>query len=241
MVPVLSSATICTLPASSSDAAVLNNIPFLAPRPLPTIMATGVASPSAQGQLITSTDIARASANPTPRPMSSHTTSVTRDIAITAGTKMPETLSATLAMGAFVADAPSTIFIICDKVVSSPTRSARQRKKPDWLMVAADTLSPAFLSTGMLSPVRADSFTALMPSTITPSTGILSPGRTTNSSPMRTCSTGTVCSLPSFTTTAVLGARFISPLSALVVLPLEIDSSILPNVIKVSIVAADSK
>ena len=43
-------------------AAVLNNIPFFAALPPATIIATGVASPSAQGQLITSTDIPRCSA-----------------------------------------------------------------------------------------------------------------------------------------------------------------------------------
>ena len=53
MVPVLSSATIWVRPAASSEAAVLNRMPFFAPRPLPTMMATGVARPSAQGQLMT--------------------------------------------------------------------------------------------------------------------------------------------------------------------------------------------
>jgi hypothetical protein len=41
----------------------------------------------------------------------------------------------------------------------------------------------------MLSPVRADSFTALLPSITTPSTGMLSPGFTTKMSPTAT-STG---------------------------------------------------
>ena len=62
MVPVLSSATIWVRPAASSEAAVLNRMPFFAPRPLPTMMATGVARPSAQGQLMTSTEMPRASA-----------------------------------------------------------------------------------------------------------------------------------------------------------------------------------
>ena len=39
------------------DHAVLNNIPVLAPTPLPTIIATGVARPNAHGQLITRTDM----------------------------------------------------------------------------------------------------------------------------------------------------------------------------------------
>ena len=45
------------------------------------------------------------------------------------------------------------------------------------------TVSPTFFSTGMLSPVRADSSTAEKPSIIIPSTGILCPGRTTMMSP----------------------------------------------------------
>ena len=61
MVPVLSRATMSILPASSREAAVLKRMPFLAPMPLPTMMATGVARPSAQGQLMTSTEMPRAS------------------------------------------------------------------------------------------------------------------------------------------------------------------------------------
>ena len=64
MVPVLSNTTVCTRPVSSREAAVLNSRPFFAPRPLPTMMATGVARPKAQGQLMTSTEIPRAKAKP---------------------------------------------------------------------------------------------------------------------------------------------------------------------------------
>ena len=160
---------------------------------------------------------------------------------ITAGTKIPETLSATFAMGALVAAASLTIRMIWESVVSSPTRVASQRIKPDWLMVAAETRSPACLSTGILSPVRAASFTALFPSNTTPSTGIFSPGRTTNTSPMRTCSTGTSVSFPSFSTTAVFGDSFIRLFKASVVFPLERASNIFPTVISVRIIAADSK
>ena len=61
-VPVLSRATICALPACSRAVAVLKRIPFFAPFPVPTMIATGVASPSAHGQLITKTDIPLSSA-----------------------------------------------------------------------------------------------------------------------------------------------------------------------------------
>ena len=155
------------------------------------------------------------------RPSSSQTRVVTTAMVMTVGTKTPETLSAILAMGAFVAAASLTIWMIWERVVSSPTRVARQRRKPDWLMVAAETLSPSALSTGMLSPVRADSLTALWPSRTTPSTGIFSPGRTTKTSPCCTASMETSVSTPFFTTVAVLGASFIRLFSASVVRPLE--------------------
>ena len=73
------------------------------------MMATGVASPRAQGQLMTSTEMPRARAKPTVCPVRSQTRTVIAAMAITTGTNTPETLSATLAMGAFVAAASLTI------------------------------------------------------------------------------------------------------------------------------------
>ena len=93
----------------------------------------------------------------------------------------------------------------------------------------------------MLSPVRADSLTALEPSTTTPSTGMFSPGRTRKISSFWTCSMGTVISFPSRSSTAVLGASFMRLFSASVVFPLERASSILPTVMRARIMAADSK
>ena len=73
------------------------------------MIATGVASPSAHGQLITSTAIPLASANPMLCPARSHTMTVTAATAMTTGTNTPDTLSATFAIGAFVAAASLTI------------------------------------------------------------------------------------------------------------------------------------
>ena len=112
MVPVLSSTTIWVRPVSSRDTAFLKSMPFLAPIPLPTIMATGVASPRAHGQLMTSTEIPLASAKPMVCPARSQTIIVTMAMAMTAGTNTPDTLSATLAIGALVAAASLTICII---------------------------------------------------------------------------------------------------------------------------------
>ena len=242
-VPVLSRAAICVFPAISWAAAVLKRIPFFAPTPFPTMMATGVASPSAHGQLITRTATARESEVPMSEPSSDHTMKVTAATAITAGTNIPEILSAIFAIGAFVAAASPTICIICERVVSSPTFVASHFKNPVLFTVPALTLSPSALSTGTLSPVSADSSTALSPSTILPSTGTFSPGRTTKMSPFCTCSTETVFSFPSSfpTTTAVFGASFISFLRASVVRPLERASSVFPTVMSVRIIAAVSK
>ena len=144
-------------------------------------------------------------------------------------------------MGALVAAASLTIWMTWDRLVSSPTRVARQRRKPDWLRVAEDTGEPGSLSTGMDSPVSAASLTALSPSRTMPSTGIVSPGRTIKISPFCTRSMSMVSSTPSRSTLAVLGASFIRDLRASVVRPLDLASSILPTVISVRIIAADSK
>ena len=121
MVPVLSRAIMSIFPVSSRDTAVLNMIPCFAPMPFPTIMATGVASPRAQGQLITSTDMPLARAKPNSCPLMSQTRVVISAMLITVGTNMPDTRSAIFAIGAFVAAASPTIFMIWEKVVSSPT------------------------------------------------------------------------------------------------------------------------
>ena len=131
--------------------------------------------------------------------------------------------------------------MIFDSAVSRPTSVASHRRKPERLTVAAYTRSPAALSTGMLSPVSADSSTALSPSMTLPSTGTLLPGRTANTSPIRTSSIGTAVSFPSRTTVAVRGESRINPRSASVVFPFDRASSSLPTVISARIMAADSK
>ena len=216
-------------------------MPFLAPTPLPTMMATGVARPSAQGQLMTSTEMPRATAKASPMPSASHTAKVTAAMPMTAGTNTAATRSAVLASGALVAAASRTSRMTWERVVSCPTRVARQVSAPFWLMVAALTVEPGNLSTGMLSPVRAASFTEDTPSATVPSTGMLSPGRTRNRSPTFTSATGTCTCFPSRSRQAVWGVRSIRLFSASVVRPLERASSSLPTVMRVRIMAADSK
>ena len=74
-----------------------------------------------------------------------------------------------------------------------------------------------------------------------PSAGMLSPALTTKTSSISKSSADIVISLLSLITVAVLGAKSIRPLRAFVVFPFEYASSVLPTVIKVKIIADDSK
>ena len=160
---------------------------------------------------------------------------------MTKGTNTAEILSAIREIGAFVAAALETISMIWERLVSFPTLSALPVIKPERFKVPAESFAPSSLSTGMDSPVSADSSTAVLPERTMPSTGICSPGFTRNVSFTSTSSIGTVLSTPPLKTTAVFGLKFIRPCKALVVLPLETDSSIFPKVIRVGIIAAVSK
>jgi hypothetical protein len=82
------------------------------------------------------------------------------------------------AMGALEFCASCTILTICARAVSLPTFMARNLNAPVLFNVAPMTSSPFFLETGSDSPVSMDSSTAELPSTMTPSTGTFSPGRT---------------------------------------------------------------
>ena len=105
------------------------------------------------------------------------------------------------------------------RAVSAPTASARKVKLPQALTVPAKTLPPTSFSTGMLSPVSIDSSTLDAPSTISPSTGMRSPGRTTMRSPGRTSLTGTSRPPSSPASLAVSGRRLRSFRSAAEVPP----------------------
>ncbi|MNU54024.1 hypothetical protein D3C71_430720 [compost metagenome] len=82
-------------------------------------------------------------------------------------------------------------------VVLAATAVTRNTSAPVWLMVPANTASPAALSTGMLSPVTGAWSMALVPSSTTPSSGTRSPGRMRATASSATASARTVCQLPS--------------------------------------------
>ena len=240
-VPVLSSTTADALCSVSSASPDFISMPFSAPLPVPTIIATGVARPSAHGQLITSTDIAHDSANSASAPTSSHMPATASAMSMTIGTNTPAILSAVRAIGAFELDASSTSEIIFESAVSVPTCVALIFSRPLLLIVALMTLSPTVFSTGMLSPVIADWSTAAVPSVTMPSQAMLSPARTITMSPFSSSSAGISISCPSRSTTAVFGDRSISAVTASLVLLFERASRYFPRLTSASIITDDSK
>ena len=159
----------------------------------------------------------------------------------TAGTKIPATLSAILAMGALVDAASSHSLITAEMAVSSPTFSARHLRYPLPFAVAHSTASPTVLSLGINSPVSAASEIWLSPSSTTPSQGTRAPGLSMKISPSRSSEIGMLSSFPSRSTKAVLGARLIRERTASVVLCFAPASRSFPTVMRVTIIAADSK
>ena len=129
-----------------------------------------------------------------------------------------------------------------DSIVSAPTFSARMTSVPLRLSVPPVSVSPSAFSTGSGSPVIMDSSTAERPSTTTPSTGMLSPGRTRSRSPVFTASSGTSVSCPSAPMRrAVFGARSSSARIAEPVRSRALSSSTWPRKTSATITAAASK
>src|SRR5699024_12593834 len=98
---------------------LLIKTPFSAPLPVPTIIAAGVAKPKAHGQAITRTEMVIDKANihdSCPRKYQASPEIAAKPL--TLGTKIPDTLSANLALGALDACASSTSWIICASVVA---------------------------------------------------------------------------------------------------------------------------
>ena len=85
----MSSTTVFTVWAVSRLSADLIRIPYSAPLPVPTIIATGVASPSAQGQEITSTAMPIERAKENSAPHKSQITVAAAATVMTTGTNTP--------------------------------------------------------------------------------------------------------------------------------------------------------
>ena len=101
-------------------------MPFIAPRPVPTITAIGVANPSASGQAITNTVIVSVSASSTGCPSTKYQTAkVATPIRKAITTSHCEAWSASNCAGALEFCASCTSLTICANAVSAPTLVAR--------------------------------------------------------------------------------------------------------------------
>ena len=247
-VPVLSRTTVSIFLAVSMLSASLISMPFSAPFPMPTIMAVGVASPSAHGHAIISTvTIAR---SPCVTPFSpsrtAHRMNERRAIPIMTGTKTAAILSTSFWTGALLPCASWTIAIIFDRRVSVPTLSARNLKLPFWFIVPAKTFESFRFATGTGSPLSMLSSTYELPSVTVPSTATLSPGFTAMMSPGLTAPTGiSIYSIgqlfPLDITVTVLGCSPISFFIASDVFPLAFSSISLPKRMRAIITLEASK
>ncbi len=97
-------------------------MPFLAPKPVLTMTAIGVASPNASGQAITKTVMVSVTANSSGSPIhQNHTAKVARPMTIAAITSHCAALSASSCAGAFEFCASCANFTICASAESAPT------------------------------------------------------------------------------------------------------------------------
>ena len=168
-VPVLSITTVVIRAEASSAVAFLNSTPRRAPSPVPTMIAVGVARPSASGQVTTTTVIANSSAivNGSSE-NSAHAAKVAAPPSRATKTSQNAARSASRCPGALEFCACCTSETIWARALSAPTFVARTRSVPSALMVAPMTSLPGVLCTGRLSPVTIDSSTSDSPSSTTP-------------------------------------------------------------------------
>ena len=179
-------------------------IPASAPRPVPTMIAVGVARPIAHGQAITTTlmNAVSASVSRGSGPTIAQARNAAPASPRTIGTKTSLIRSARRWIGALLPWARRTMSTIRARAVSLPTRVARKTNVPFVLSVAPITSSPGATSTGIGSPVSIERSIAEAPETTIPSTGTFSPGRTRTRSPTRTSASSTSSSSSPRTTRA---------------------------------------
>ncbi len=217
--------------------------PASAPRPVPTMIETGVASPIAQGQAMMRTATAATSAGPSAGAgaKASQSAKVSAASAMTAGTNHIVTRSTIACIGSLPPCAASTIAAMRASVVSAPMAETRKAKAPAPFTAPPVTLAPSPFSTGTGSPVSIDSSMKLPPSTISPSAGMRSPGRTSTMSPRRRAESGISRAFAPRRTRAVSGRRAKSRRIASEARPFARASIQRPARMRVTISAAGSK
>jgi len=197
-VPVLSKAKARTPASASSGAPPLIRMPRRAAAVSALTMVTGVLITSAHGQAMISSVSPRYS-QPRPSGVSQNEAPASRGgsratpaaSATTTGVYQRAKRSMKRWLGARLAWASSTMWMMRLRVLSAARRVTRTSSAPAPLIVPAKTSSPAALSTGTLSPVTGAWLTAELPPRMTPSIGMRSPGAIRIVSPTARSPTGT--------------------------------------------------
>ena len=203
-------------------------------------MATtsGMASPRAWGQAMTSTVAVLMSAS-SGWPKAIHTTRVTTPAASAMKNSRAAALSARICARDWEAWASATRRMMPDSAVCSPTAVTLTRRLPPAATVPATTVSPTSFETGRDSPLIIDSSTSAAPSTTVPSAGTRVPGRTSTTSSSARAWSGTVSSDPSGRTrSAASGSSSANALRAPCACMMERISSQCPRLMTVISVAS---
>ncbi len=241
-VPVLSKARSVACPRASRAAASRTSTPFRAAEPRPTMTATGVARPRAQGQAITRRVTAGRQAWARAPVAIHHPARVSRARTRMVGTKTALMRSARSWAGALDPCACATSAAMRASWVWAPTAWISISSMEPCTTVPATRPSPTPLGTGRGSPVSMDSSTSAWPAITRPSAGTAWPGSTRARSPGCRSTTGTSTTEPSAPRRrAVGGARASSSFRASVALALARASRYLPVRRKATRAAAVSK
>jgi hypothetical protein len=143
-------------------------------------------------------------------------------------------------VGALDSCASSTRAMTLEMVLSAAAAATRTLMAVSVLMVPAKTVSPTPLLLGTLSPVTGASSMAPRPSTIAPSAGMRSPGRTSTTCFRARLDAWTSRTPSPSTSSAVLGTRSARPLMLARARPAAKPSSISPTRKSRTTVAASS-
>ncbi len=196
-VPVLSKATRFARASLSRASPLRMRMPRDEARPLPTIIATGVARPIAHGQATNSRAMALKTAVPKLPSTSHHPRKVATAPARITGTNTELTRSAIFCSGALSRWARSTSCCRRLSTDSAATELTCTTRAVLPFRVPPVTTLCGPRSTGSGSPVSIDSSTEDQPRRTVPSRGIVSPGRTRMTAPAGTVSGGTSSPLSS--------------------------------------------
>ena len=177
-VPVLSTISVQIVSACSSAAALRIRMPDCAPRPVPTMIAVGVARPSAHGQAMTSTATALHQ-----RRVRFAGRATTRDEGQRARSPRPPARTRRRPGRPGAGSAPSSPALRATRrmmpasIVAAPTPVASHVSRPSWLSVPANTSRAGSLARPAGSRRSACSRRrSTCPRARSPSTGMLSPG-----------------------------------------------------------------